>query len=80
MVVVEGAGACRENRRYLDRADEGCSFMDANRFCTYAYMNKVGRIDKEGARKMEGVETRVSGKRLNEEIGGETGVMGKRNG
>lgn len=32
------------------RADEGCSFMDENRFCNcnYTHMDKSGRITKKG--------------------------------
>lgn len=44
-------------------AEGGCAFMDANRFYNYAHMDKFGRVNWERAKKKEGTESKVVGKR-----------------
>jgi len=47
--------------------------MDANGFCNYANMVKFGRVDTKRAKKKEGAEARVVGKRPSDGSGDGTG-------
>lgn len=51
--------------REEQHVDGSCSSMDTYGFCHYLHTDKLGRIDKEGARGNEGVDTRGSGKHPN---------------
>ena len=37
--------------------------MDVNGLCNYVHMDEFGRVDKEKARREEGAEVKVAGKR-----------------
>ena len=59
-----------------ERADGGCSFMDANGFCNFVHMDE---FDKEKARRRGGEEAKVAGKRPSEGSGGGTKEKKQRN-
>ena len=61
------------------RADGGCSFMDANGFCNFVHMDEFGRLDKENARRRGGAEAKVARKRPSKGSGGGTGDKKQRN-
>ena len=80
-----GAGMTEDGERICSfykreqRADGGCSFMDANGFCNFVHMDELGRIDKEKARRRGGAETMGPGKRPSEGSGGGAGEKKQRN-
>lgn len=71
------AGAANDGQRFCTfcakerRADGGCSFMDADGYCNYAYTIAFGKSTTDGGRRKEGADAKVCGKRPNEEGGGD---------
>lgn len=58
----------------------GCAFMDTNGFCNYIHIDKFRRVDKEKAKKKEGAEAKVAGKRPSNGSGEGTREKRQRNG
>ena len=61
------------------RADGGCAFMNANGFWNDAHMVKFGRVDKKRAKKKEGAQAEVMGKRPSDGSREGTREKGQRN-